>query len=280
MKVRYVNHKGKELDFMSLPYLYQVGNLLDYTWSYESGDGIKSRVQNLRRADVNIPITVSVVSDDAEKFKKAAYDLFEIPEADVLAEKPGKLYVNDYYLKCYVVQDIPADWNLGVPFMKRTMYILPDYPFWCREVTKSFLKGNPVSVQSAEEYLSYPFGYAYQYSVPRDAAFLENDHYSPCDFQMIVYGPCENPAIRISGHPYEVAVTLYAGDYLKVDSRDHTVIQCKPDGRQINLFNQRRKDSNLFEKIQPGRSAVSWTTGAFGFDLTLFQERSEPKWIL
>lgn len=280
MKVRYVNHNGKEIDFMKLPYIFQSGNLLDYTWNYEEGDSVKNRVQNLQRADVSNPITVAIVADTKEEFADAAYQLFEVVEADVLAETPGRLYVNEYYLKCYIVQDIPENWHMGIPFMKRTMYVLPDYPFWCREVTKSYLKGNPLSSHSEEEYLFYPFGYQYQYSMPQDAGFLDNDHYAPCDFQLIVYGPCENPAIRVNGHLYEVTATLYAGDYLKADSRDNTIFLYKSDGRKMNLFNWRNKDSGFFEKIPSGRCSITWNTAAFGFDLTVFQERSEPKWIL
>ena len=36
-------------------------------------------------------------------------------------------------------------------------------------------------------------------------------------------------------------------------------------------------DINLFKKIPNENNVVSWNT-SFGFDVTLFQERSEPKW--
>ena len=279
MVVRYVNHQRKEIDFMKYQYLFQSGSLLDYTWSYEIGNLTKNRIQNIQRSDVSIPVSVSMVGDTMEEFQAAAYELIEATEADVLAQKPGKLYVNDYYLKCYVLQDIPEDWNMGIPYIKRTLYVMPDYPFWCRELTKTFLKGNPVLERDTDGYLYYPFSYAYRYSMPNNTGFLLNDHYAPCDFRLIIYGPCENPAIRINGHLYEVKATLFSGDYLEVDSRDNTVFWNRADGRRINQFNMRNKESSLFEKVAPGRCAVIWNTGAFGFDLTIFQERSEPKWI-
>ena len=114
----------------------------------------------------------------------------------------------------------------------------------------------------------------------KDAGFIDNDHYAACDFRLIIYGPCDNPEIRINGHLYKVTVHLAAGDYLEIDSRDNTVYQVKLDGRRINLFNQRDKESGIFEKIPTGRCSVYWATEGFGFDLTLFQERSEPVWNL
>lgn len=79
---------------------------------------------------------------------------------------------------------------------------------------------------------------------------------------------------------YEVAATLYAGEYILIDSRDHTVYRYLIDGRKQNLFNQRNKESDLFQKVPSGRCAVLWNAAAFGFDLILFQERSEPAWNL
>lgn len=277
MEVYYINHKNQKIDLGRPPCQLQIGNIRDHSNKYEGKNNKITRIYN----DIaTLQATVTIEAQSESEFYAAANNFFEITEADTVAEVQGRLYIGDEYLKCNVIASSKTYWMETFRGMENALKLLTPYPFWCREVTKSFLKGNPVSSQSTEEYLSYPFGYPYRYSVPQDAAFLDNDHYAPCDFQMIVYGPCENPAVRVDGHLYEVAATLYAGDHLKVDSRDHTVIQCKPDGRQINLFNQRRKDSNLFEKIQPGRSAVSWVTGAFGFDLILFQERSEPKWIL
>ena len=109
---------------------------------------------------------------------------------------------------------------------------------------------------------------------------MNNDHYGECDFKMIIYGPCTNPVIRINGHAYEVAAALYAGEYILIDSRDHTVYRYLIDGRKQNLFNQRNKESDLFQKVPAGRCAVLWNAAAFGFDLILFQERSEPAWNL
>ena len=45
----------------------------------------------------------------------------------------------------------------------------------------------------------------------------------------------------------------------------------------ISKFSDRNRDDYIFEKIPSGSNDVSWD-GAFGFDVTLLEERSEPKW--
>ena len=45
------------------------------------------------------------------------------------------------------------------------------------------------------------------------------------------------------------------------------------------MYNARNKLQSVFEKIPSGASVLSWE-GDFGVDLTIFDERSEPKWSL
>ena len=96
---------------------------------------------------------------------------------------------------------------------------------------------------------------------------------------MTVYGPVLNPKVTIAGHVYEVITTLYEGDYMVVDSRLGKVYKVLSDGSRVDLFNQRNKQSDLFEKIPKGNSTVIYNQ-KFGFDVTLIQERSEPRWSI
>ena len=130
-----------------------------------------------------------------------------------------------------------------------------------------------------DAYLYYPFAYPYMYSAPTNISYILNEHYSECGFKMVIYGPCVDPAIRINGHLYEVIATLSEGEYILVDTRDKSVKKYASDGTVEDLFNSRNKESEIFEWIPAGSLAVSWNL-SFGFDITLFQERSEPRWIL
>ena len=284
MKIFYKNSSGKVLDFMQWPYKISDSEILGYEWSYtgteNTGNKSGGSLSSIRKKIGKTTLTLAVSARTKKAYTQALENLLAVTEEDILAGIPGKLYVGEFYYPCYVYASTKKEWGQMTTYAENKLKLVSPYPFWCREKIKSFLKGNPVTEEVTDEFLFYPFGYPYRYSMPRDAGFMDNDHYAACDFRMVVYGPCENPEVRINGHLYKVTVHLAEGDYLEIDSRDNTVYQVKLDGRRINLFNQRDKESGIFEKIPTGRCSVYWATEGFGFDLTLFQERSEPVWSL
>ena len=63
----------------------------------------------------------------------------------------------------------------------------------------------------------------------------------------------------------------------KSDENGEPVIKVLDNGQQVNIFDLRDKTNSVFEPIPGGNINLIWS-GAFGFDLTLYQERSEPRW--
>ena len=285
MQIYYKNHNGRVLDLMKWPYMISESDILGYEWSYTAteytGNKSGSAISDVRKKTAKGTVKIAVAARTKREYSEALEAFLSVVESDLLAGVPGKLYVDEYYYLCYVYGSTKKEWESVAPFLINTLKIVSPYPLWCREISKSFLKiGSGAVIRSEDIYLQYPVAYPYRYTMPQNAGFISNDHYTDCDFKMIIYGPCTDPAIRINGHLYEVKATLYAGEYILIDSRENTVVRYLIDGRTQNLFNQRNKESNLFQKIPAGRCAILWNAAAFGFDLTLFQERSEPEWNL
>lgn len=278
MEVYYINHKNQKIDLGKSPYQMEVGDIFDFSYKYE---GNNNKITRIYKDITTLSTNVTIDSKTEEEFHHFANLFFEIIDADNIANQRGKLYIGEYYVECNVISSNKTFWKETFRGMENAVKILIPYPYWCHELAKSFLKGNIVNETGAKTgKLSYPYRYPYRYSMPQDVGFILNDHYAACDFKMIIYGPCTNPSILINGHLYEVTTTLYTGEYLVVDSRNNTVIRYLNDRRTENLFNWRNKDHSLFEKIPSGHCSVLWNTDAFGFDIVLFQERSEPKWNL
>lgn len=126
-------------------------------------------------------------------------------------------------------------------------------------------------------YLDYPYDFAFDYMSLEQNQSLTNPEYFASHFQLIAYGACTNPSIIIGGHKYEVDCELGVGEYLVINSRTKKVYKVETDGTIVNQFNLRNRDSYIFEKMPSGSNAVLWN-GLFGFDVTLLEERSEPKW--
>ena len=95
---------------------------------------------------------------------------------------------------------------------------------------------------------------------------------------MIIYGPVSNPSVSINGNIYTVSTDILASEYLVIDSTSRKAYKVGISGEKTNVFSKRGLDFDIFTKIPSGRNTVQWS-GAFGFDIYLYDERSKPRWI-
>lgn len=287
MDFYYVNNRGERIDLSDYPYIFQQGDLLNWVYSYNT-DNLVSRdiTYGYKVAAKEIPVKLAVLCDYAipleqrkEAWEEAVDHLCEVISSDVIDNKNGKLYTDTgFYMECKIIGSEKSDWKMGLPIMFNTMNILSDRPVWITEAKRSFQMIVSGSGES-EEFLDYEHDYNYDYTMPYGGDVIwKVDHYAPCEYEMIIYGPCVDPRVVINGHIYQVYVTLDENDYLKINSRENSVVQYLANGTQRDLYDYRVKiTGSLFEPIMPGNVRVVWS-GEFGFDLTLFCERSEPRW--
>lgn len=280
MEFYYINHLGEKIDLSSYPYLFQEGDLLDWNYSYQTEN---NRCCNFKKEPKTFSCKIAVLHDITapleqrkKNWKNAVDELLEKLEADIIANKNGTLYADSgYYMFCRFVASNKENWRMGIPFMFNTFSVLSDYPVWIKESTKQFL---PHSSEDSTDGLDFPFDFAFDFAPEQvGVAKWSVDHYAPSDFRMIVYGPCSEPKILINGHPYQIHTELEASDYLVIDSRKNTVTKYMANGTTANLYNSRNFKNSVFEKIPAGDLTINWS-GNFGFDITLYLERSEPKW--
>ena len=105
-----------------------------------------------------------------------------------------------------------------------------------------------------------------------------NEGFVSSNFIITIFGHVYNPTLYIGGHKYSVKVTVGENEYLTIDSMNKTIVLTKDNGEQINCFNDRDRDSYIFEKIPSGVSVVTSEHEVLQFNLTLLEERGEPKW--
>ncbi|MCD2493318.1 hypothetical protein LQE92_11905 [Lacrimispora sp. NSJ-141] len=210
-------------------------------------------------------------SDRAETLRR----FFELTEKDILANEPGRLYLNDQYIECFITEGDVSDQAEQYTYVQKEVTVFAPNPFWTVEKDFSYLRKWS---ETSSVYLEYKYDFDYDYSqTQKGIDYLNNDHFSACDFRMRIYGPVVNPSIIINGHLYAVYTTIEQKEYLTISSRDNTVIRTKVDGTLVDEYNNREKEQRIFEKIPSGNLTVSWS-GNFGFDVTVLQERSEPEW--
>lgn len=286
MDFYYVNNRGDRIDLSDYPYIFQEGNLLNWTYSY-STDSLATRdvTYGYKMSAKTIPVKVAVLCDYTiqleerkEQWKEAVDHLADVVQADVIDGKDGRLYTDTgFYLSCKIIGSEKTDWRMGLPIMFNTLTVLSDNPVWIREETKEFFSQSEVPAPE-NGFLDYEYDYEYDYTAQKiGISDWYIDHYQANEFKMTIFGPCVNPRILVNGYPYEVFDTLEAGEYIVIDSRDNSVVKHLVNGTTQNVYDLRAKDQSVFEPIPSGYLNISWS-GAFGFEITLYIERGEPRW--
>lgn len=286
MDFYYVNNRGDRIDLSDYPYIFQEGSLLDWVYSYNT-DSLATRdvTYGYKMAAKTIPVKVAVLCDYTiqmeerkEQWKEAVDHLADVVQADVIDGKDGRLYTDTgFYLSCKIIGSEKTDWRMGLPIMFNTLTVLSDNPVWIREETKEFFSQSEVAAPE-NGFLDYEYDYEYDYTAQKiGISDWYIDHYQANEFTMTIFGPCTDPRILVNGYPYQVFDSLEAGEYIVIDSRDNSVVKHLVNGTTQNVYDLRAKDQSVFEPIPSGYLHISWS-GLFGFEITLFVERGEPRW--
>ena len=176
---------------------------------------------------------------------------------------------------CFITGSSKSDYLLNKSYLNNKITIHSDYAYWINEKTTKFNYG---LTQKGGTNLDYNRDFPHDYSSNLLGSTLNNESFAPCNFIITIYGACNSPYITISGHTYGINADIAANEFITVNSIDKTIIKTGADGKKTNCFNLRYKDSYIFEKIPSGQLNVSSNT-FFKFDITVLDERSEPKWI-
>ena len=271
-QLKYVNHQNEVFEFGKNGVYVNQNDLRDFAWTATKRN---NRISALNRDVSNRNLTIIIICATEAEGTAVKNRLHEISEKDVYAMKYGKIVIGDYYFKCFVTKSQKAQYLINKRYMRVTLTLTTDQPYWIKETTKAFRTA--ASSSGTVSGLDYPHDFPFDYLSATSNDKINNTGFVASAFKLIVYGECTNPLIYIGDHAYQVNCTVDENEYLTIDSVAKQIYLTKNDGTIINEFNQRKKDSYIFEKIPAGMNAVSWN-GSFGFDLTLLEERSEPKW--
>lgn len=276
MIIRYVNSEGAEVILNKEPYKVLMSDLTDYdSVEVERNGKIACFTKEITERDLNIDI----ISNSKEATQELCNKLNEVFEKDIYNDVAGKIYINDYYMRCFIKSCKKSKRGNGV-IRSYEYTLITDYPFWIKETPYQYLPENPISGGDSilTEGVMFP-EFQFDFFRAKGDEILYNPSFADSNFILAIYGFAENPQITIAGHPYRVETTVYEGERLVIDSIKGTVEKIGRLGEVTNCYNARGKQKSVFQKIPPGMNTFQWS-GGFGVDITLFDERSEPKWSL
>lgn len=262
-QMKYINHVNEEFSFGSSGIYVNTNNLHDYEWKVTSKG---NRISSLTRQVSTRKLPVIILCDSEEQGIQARNMLLEVAEKDVLAMEHGKIVIGNYYFKCFVTKSSKANYLTNKRYMLLDLTLTSDYPYWVQESTTSFRTGTQ-SVQGSGVGLDFPYDYPFDFFSTMASTTLSNPGFVPTNFKMVIYGACSNPSISIAGHTYQVNCEIGESEYLTIDSSTKKIQLVKNDGTIVNKFNDRNKQSYIFEKSQQG---IQMLHGLAIMDLTLF----------
>lgn len=280
ISVIYEASNGHRYDLKADPIRLKNANFHNYAWTREvTAQRYGEKVQRFAKDSQEYETTIYFRGSRSE-VKQALYDLHNDFERDIVEQSPGKIWWHNSYIPCYITASSTYPHENNTWVCNEVTVYCPS-PFWIEEKTFSFY---PVEEQESYPYLDYNVDFAYDFSYkPRAVLPIETGHYAPSSFRMIMHGPCVNPSVTIGGNVYNVNVSVPAGGYLVIDSRPEAplgwqVYMRDAAGVQSNVFDYRNPNYQILERIPGGTPTLQYSR-AYGIDLTLYLERSEPSWM-
>ncbi len=271
-KFYYQNNFGEKIYFGKDGIFACYNDLRDYEWAYESSN---NAVTGFSRGIKTKKLPVLFVSETGQKTRQARNKAYEIAEKDVLAGKKGKLFVNGYYMECWLYGLKNSEYLNSESYMKSEFSVLTDKPQWVKTTPFSFL---PLETQINDTDVDFEFDYPIDLQAsPFSTNTLFNPNSFPSHFILNIYGACTNPQIEIGDYTYLLNCSLAEGERLEVNSLNKTIRKYSQQGLSENYFNCRNKLKSVFEPITTGNKQIQWNN-SFKFDLVLIQQRSEPEW--
>ena len=267
------NHLGQRFEGLPNGVYLNASDLRNYSWSYET---INNRISRFFRGIKNRKIPLVVYCKSGDEAVSVMNRLHELAEADIVAEIPGKIFVGDYYTIGYITASAKSSYLTRRKYCKIELTLTSDDPVWYREQSYTFLPytGNEIGSGGG---VDYPYNYPYDYTLSLNGRKIVCNSVWSSAFRLRIYGEATNPAVIINGHTYTVNGTIGKMETLLIDSTNKTITLTTAAGKKINWFDKRGREEYIFEPIPAGQSTVTWA-GNFGFDLTVVEKRSEPKW--
>lgn len=280
MDFYYVNSNGRKIDFTKPPYLgVMSNNLFEFKWDYITQGQAVQKIVKFEKYMKEKTFQVVISGNTDKEYRENLDKFLQLTDVDINNLQMGRLYVGDYFLDCYIFASGKKKRYVGTLKTMVDTSIICENGNWQSEEKWSFRGGiNSDDPEATGNGILYPYDYNYDYSAPFTTDTIINESYMDTDFEIVFYGNEKEPQISIGGNLYHIQRVLNIDDYLTINSKKKTAIVTKYNGQKINVFNDRDRDCNLFEKIKGGGNLVLFEDEDAAVDVTLFYERSEPFW--
>ncbi|MCD8152052.1 MAG: hypothetical protein LUD71_03050 [Clostridiales bacterium] len=220
MDIYYENSAGDKVVLSEWPIaVTDVTQLFERKWESSATKNVarnRSVLQYLTRTEKEFPFNISIYADSKEEYLSIANNFNNIIDYDIRNESPGKLYVGEYYLRCFILESAPADYEELFYTVDLNLQVYSVEPHWIKETSFSFLENTRSEETSG---IDYPYDYTYDYNSIYGKGYITNSAYSASSFLMIIYGYVVNPVITIGSHIYALDIMVLCQDLEQIKMR-------------------------------------------------------------
>lgn len=264
--IRYVNNRGRQVSLSSDGIVVSATPLME--WAYDVNE-VNGRIGSFTR-DIE---TVKLPLVTYEPGRRG--DLYEVTTVDRVDMQPGRLYVGDWYIQCYLTASSVEYWWTDRGLSRYDLELTVEDKTWHRESTYV------LSDLSGADGADFPYDFAYDFGYRSERVVVENEGFMPADLIIRVYGECEDPRVTVAGNTYGADVSLGSGDYLTIDTAGKRVYVTRYDGDVENAFPDIYGEytdgsgSYVFQRISSGIKEVT-RSGSFDLDVVVVESRDQP----
>lgn len=231
------------------------------------------KIYRLKRQVTKINLPIIIICESETEGIAMRNALMECAEMDIRAMQQGMLRVGGYYITGYIIKAKNKEYLASKRHLKVTLTFATDCEYWVREQR---LTSTPVK-NDTQESLDHPYDLPYDFKQTMRIGTMTNNSPFASKFRMEIHGFCRNPAVWIDGHPYKVNCTVNTGEVLTIDSARKEISLTQADGKLVNVFGSRDKESYIFEPIPAGKFDYALSTD-FKLVMTVYEERLVPQW--
>ena len=286
MDIYYINSAGDRLDLLSDKIAIQEPEtLFKNTWEYSAATSMifGGKVKKFYKSAQEKDFTISIVADNQEDFTELCKQIEDVVFYDLQVKSPGRLYVNETYLTCYIFESEYTEYEDLFYMTDKKFTLITEYPNWIVEHVYTVNKN--VSLINAVAGLAVTGRALLNTGVDPDnddsgettKAFVRNTQKVPCNFRVKMNGPSEWPHLVVGDNTYNFDYEIPEGAYILVDSIKKTCTLHESDGSVTNVFGYRDPDYYIFEKIASGVNEIQWNERNV-VEFTIYEERGEPLW--
>lgn len=278
MTLYYEGSDGTIINFMGDGVFAQSPETLtESVWSYNTILGVNGlgRVKRFYKDLQEFSLTVGVMTDSEADFNSLMYKMHRTFDRDIRRLKPGKLWWNGFYKEVFAIESSHDSFEEFYESIDKTIKFISTYPYWVQKKTMQYI--SHIGNEGSFDYNGFDYDNL-DYDQSEFIEIIENDCIESANFKLTFYGPAINPSVTIGEHEYTLFTELKSGEYATVDSITKKIIKYSIVGQPENIFHTRNKQSYIFEKIPEGSAAIV-RSRELSLDITIFDERGEPKWI-